>query len=367
MLLRCLSKSLNEKLSKLALVVDKAGSNTLYKDIKIDVVNNRAYITSVNAKICLIESLDVESDSSFSFTVEASYFINFIKKQKTGEITISLSDDRKYITIYYASGEYTCPAFDVKSFPSVHEMPDTVGLQVNMSDYVSVLNRASAYTQIDDFYPCIENVVIDIDPININIVSTDRNTIYRYHIPNQDKVENMFIPISNASAILLDKHISKESGLLSVMVDNTRTYFSTPDMDMYETHFEGAYPNWRFVDEHFVKTSTYVFDKDILVHALQNNMKVNAFDICKLMFTDKGCGVISENAESGRSCKERLMALYHEGDDIICDVKCDRYLGMVKNVLSTKVVIEHDHKTHFNKIYGEDNKNEYFLSSSQIV
>lgn len=156
-----------------------------------------------------------------------------------------------------------------------------------MSDYVSVLNKASDYTEVDDFYPCIENVVIDIDDININIVSTDRNTIYRYFVPNQDKVEKMFIPVSNESAILLDKHINKSSDMLSIKVDDTKTYFSTPDMDMYETNFEGNYPNWRFVDEHFVKTSTYVFDKDLLVHALQNNIKVNEFDHCKLIFTEK--------------------------------------------------------------------------------
>lgn len=94
-----------------------------------------------------------------------------------------------------------------------------------MSDYVSVLNKASDYTEVDDFYPCIENVVIDIDDININIVSTDRNTIYRYFVPNQDKVEKMFIPVSNESAILLDKHINKSSDMLSIKVDDTKTYF----------------------------------------------------------------------------------------------------------------------------------------------
>lgn len=55
MLIRCLSKSLNEKLGKLETVVKNAGHNSLYKDIKIDVVNNLAYITSVNAKVCVIE------------------------------------------------------------------------------------------------------------------------------------------------------------------------------------------------------------------------------------------------------------------------------------------------------------------------
>lgn len=236
-----------------------------------------------------------------------------------------------------------------------------------MSDYVSVLNKASDYTEVDDFYPCIENVVIDIDDININIVSTDRNTIYRYFVPNQDKVEKMFIPVSNESAILLDEHINKSSDMLSIKVDDTKTYFSTPDMDMYETHFEGNYPNWRFVDEHFVKTSTYVFDKDLLVQALQNNLKVNEFDHCKLIFTDKGCGIMSESPSSGKSCKERLTPLSHYGEDIVCNVLCGRYLGIIKSISWNRIVIEHDHKSHFNKIYGEDNKNEYFLSSSVIV
>jgi DNA polymerase III sliding clamp (beta) subunit (PCNA family) len=366
MLIRCLSKSLNEKLGKLETVVKNAGSNSLYKDLKIDVVNNLAYITSVNAKVCVIERLEVETDSNFSFLVEASSFIRFIKKQKNGEIKITLSDKKDSITIYYASGEYSCPAFDVNTFPMVYNIPDG-GINVKMNDYVSILNKASNYTEINELYPCIENVVIDIDDININIVSTDRNTIYRYFVPNQDKVEKVFIPVSNASSILLDKHINKSLDTLSIKVDDTRTYFSTPDMDMYEIHFDGNYPNWRFVDEHFVKTSTYVFDKDLLVHALQNNIKINEFDHCKLIFTEKGCGIMSENPMSGRSCKERLTALSHNGNDIICDVLCGRYLGIVKSILCNRVVIEHDHKSHFNKIYGEDNKNEYFLSSSIIV
>ena len=100
MLIRCLSKSLNEKLSKLELVVKNVGSNSLYKNIKIDVVNNMAYITSVNAKVCVIERLEVEADSNFSFLVEASSFIRFIKKQKNGEIKIALSDKNDSITIY---------------------------------------------------------------------------------------------------------------------------------------------------------------------------------------------------------------------------------------------------------------------------
>lgn len=92
MVLKCLSKSLNEKLGKLETVVKNAGSNSLYKDLKIDVVNNLAYITSVNAKVCVIERLKVEADSNFSFLVEASSFIKFMKKQKNREITILLSD-----------------------------------------------------------------------------------------------------------------------------------------------------------------------------------------------------------------------------------------------------------------------------------
>lgn len=117
----------------------------------------------------------------------------------------------------------------------VYKIPDG-GINVKMNDYVSVLNKASNYTEINELYPCIENVVIDIDEININIVSTDRNTIYRYFVPNQDKVEKVFIPVSNASSLLLDKHINKSLDTLSIKVDDTRTYFSTPDMDMYEIH-----------------------------------------------------------------------------------------------------------------------------------
>lgn len=82
MLFKCLSKSLNEKLSKLELVVKNAGSNSLYKNIKIDIINSLAYITSVNAKVCVIEKLEVESDSNFSFLVEASSFIRFVKNRR---------------------------------------------------------------------------------------------------------------------------------------------------------------------------------------------------------------------------------------------------------------------------------------------
>lgn len=82
MLIRCLSKSLNEKLGKLETVVKNAGPNSLYKDLKIDVVNNLAYITSVNAKVCVIERLEVEADSNFSFLVEASSFIKFMKNRR---------------------------------------------------------------------------------------------------------------------------------------------------------------------------------------------------------------------------------------------------------------------------------------------
>lgn len=86
MLLKCLSKSLNEKLGKLETVVKNAGSNSLYKDIKIDIVNNLAYITSVNAKVCVIERLEVEADSNFSFLVEASSFIKFMKNRRIARL-----------------------------------------------------------------------------------------------------------------------------------------------------------------------------------------------------------------------------------------------------------------------------------------
>ena len=139
MLFKCLSKSLNEKLGKLETVVKNAGSNSLYKNIKIDVVNNLAYITSVNAKVCVIERLEVEADSNFSFLVEASSFIRFIKKQKNGEIKIVLSDKKDSITIYYASGEYSCPAFDVNTFPMVYNLPEG-GINVKTNDYLSLIH-----------------------------------------------------------------------------------------------------------------------------------------------------------------------------------------------------------------------------------
>ncbi len=57
--------------------------------------------------------------------------------------------------------------------------------------------------------------------ILILIVSTDRDTIYRYFVPNQDKVEKVSL-VSNASSILLDKHINKSLDTLSIKVDDTR-------------------------------------------------------------------------------------------------------------------------------------------------
>lgn len=76
---------------------------------------------------------------------------------------------------------------------------------------------------------------------------------------------------------------------------------------------------------------------------------------------------MSENPSSGKSCKERFTPLSHYGEDIVCNVLCGRYLGIIKSISCNRIVIEHDHKSHFNKVYGEDNKNEYFLSSSIIV
>ena len=366
MLMRCLSKSLNEKLGKLEMVAKGSGSSPVYRNLRVDVVGGMAYITCMNPRVCLMERLGVEADSDFSFLVEASPFIKFMKKLKGCEVEISLSPERDRILIRYASGEYGCPAFDVRIFPHVYRIPDG-GIHVKMDDYVSVLNKASGYTVVSELYPCIENVVIDIDDVNINIVSTDRTTIYRYFVPNQDKVEKTLIPVSGMSAVLLDKHINKSMDMLSIKVDNTMTYFSTPDMDMYEIHFEGKYPNWRMVDECFEKSGAYVFDRDLLIQALQNNMGVNELDNCKLVFTKEGCGIMSENQGLGRSCKERLMALSHEGEDVICDVLCGRYLGIVKGLSCERIVIEHDNRSHFNRIYGMDNRNEYFLSSSIIV
>ena len=52
---------------------------------------------------------------------------------------------------------------------------------------------------------------------------------------------------------------------------------------------------------------------------------------------------------------------------LLFNVLCGRYLGIIKSISWNRIVIEHDHKSHFNKVYGEDYKNEYFLSSSIIV
>lgn len=39
---------------------------------------------------------------------------------------------------------------------------------------------------------------------------------------------------------------------------------------------------------------------------------------------------MSENPSSGKSCKERLASLSYHGENIICNVLCGRYLGIIK-------------------------------------
>ncbi len=75
---------------------------------------------------------------------------------------------RRTVLPYTRSGEYSCPAFDVNTF-LWYIIFLMEGINVKMNDYVSILNKASNYTEIKRaFILASTNVVIDIDDININ-------------------------------------------------------------------------------------------------------------------------------------------------------------------------------------------------------
>lgn len=367
MILKVQAKALNEKLSKLVVVFDKQSSDPVFSNVKVSVDSDRMTITGTNRKVCVSEYIDkgFYVDSAFSFMVDAATFISFMKKQKSGEVSIEISDDFKSMTIAYPTGEYRCACERADNFPEVFKCGIEDWVSLNMMDYVSVMKKASEYTMVAEFIQGIDNVVIDIDEKHINVVSTDRNMIYRYSVPNTDGIKPSFIPVSSQSAVILDKHISKSDDIIRIGVDDKRTFFSIEDADMSEIHFEGKYPNWRKVLEFFNGDSVYVFSRELLIKSLSNMLKVDPYDYIHLAFTEKGCGVAAEDTAKGRSCKERLTAFSSVGE-ISCTVVCARFLAAVKSVTCDRVVMEHDNRNHFNKVYGEGKPEEVILFSSIV-
>lgn len=362
------AKALNEKLSKFDFILKVPSPDPVMRNIKIDVDQDRMVMVCMNTKYCLREYIvsGFYVDSPFSFMVDAVAFVSFIKKHKDGELMLEVDAGGKFISVSYPTGSFDIPCDDTKAFPDIQDKDIRWVMSVPMSSYVGVFKNASKFTSVNILYPVIENVMIDIDNTGINIISTDLNSIYRHMMPNTGDISPVSIQISGMMADILDSHIKKAEDVMSIGVSGNRTYVRLSEADLSEIQVTGEFPNWRYIDSNFNKVSKYVFDKDLFFRSFKNISKIDEFDHVIISFFGDRCIIKSENLYTGAKCQDTLIPMAYEGDGFECRIICSRCLIPAKIMESDKIILEHDTKTHVNKIYGEGFADKYVIFSSII-
>lgn len=359
---------LNEKLTAISKMHDKAVSKLVTPNIRFVIYIDHITIQAMNEKITFTEDIydiqsDVEHGKSFSFLVDARTLIDFFKNHK-GDITIDVLNNFE-IKFSYKNGSFSSVWFEDKAFPEFFSPSGENEMRVMSSFFVPSMKRAFAFVGEDEFRPSIETIYINIKNDHIDLVSTDRFSLFLSRKFISLGIPDKGIMLSHSAAGVIYQFLSDKDTEIRISSDDRRTFICFDNVVITDMNLEFSYPNYERICDLYKHSSKIMFDRDSLLSALNAMSIVN--DMITISADTNGHAVVrSEDSGNRKKIEEMITCSNIDGPGFYFFIKKSNMVSSIKNLLKGDVVLEYSEASKSTKMYNPKYESTYILNQTFV-
>lgn len=353
------AKKLNEKLKYIKEIYKAKKLDDIYRNMLLKFHNGYLDITAINPMCCVITSVETLShDSIFEVLVEASSFISIIDRYSVDlEFEFYGNGD---LFIRHDSGCVNTKWFTTSVFPAIYEQSGEI-LSYKCSDFIPFLKKSFMFTAYDEFTISMSMIYISIDDKYINVMSTDRFSIYAHREENTDGVKSSDISINEVTASILYGMASKSNGDVRISSDNHGriTFLSFDDTVIYNVNPEHRTPDFGRVIDSYMPSTRMVVRKKIIMDSIARSIMDDVLSTVHIG-KDKS-GIETGDMSKGISFKEYFGRESMEGESVSFDIKLKKMKDAVSCIEGDRVMIEVSMPNKFLRISDPENTDKEFV------
>ena len=315
----------NEVLPKLvdvASVINSKNSISILSDVCIMVRNESIIMTASDGENWVTERADIlTSDMETAFCAVAKDLINCLSTLRDENITITLDEDTKVMTMDYVSGKINLPYESADDFPNPNLSVDSASeVIVNSSLVRNVIKLASTSTWNSVVHPIMSGVHFGFSDGKMTVNGASHLRVVKLVedvVLNGDEYTQFTLPPKASSVMLsvldgVDEDVKLRFTDKAVSVSNRNFKITARLLD-------GSYPDCNMVIPKSNTVSVEV-DNEQMVRALKHVLSIdNASRLVTLSLSADSITVSAEDFNFGRKSEEAVWCKnYTQSELSIC-------------------------------------------------
>lgn len=353
------AKKLNEKLKFIKEIYKMKKLDDMYRNMLLKFQNGYLYIVAINPMCCVRTYIDmIQQDCTFGVLVDAVSFISII-----GRYSVDLDFEFQQngnLVISHDSGNVVTKWFNTSSFPAIYEQSGEV-LSYKCSYLIPFLKKSFMFTTYDEFTISTSMIYISIDERYINVMSTDRFSIYAHREENVDKVKDSNISINEVTASILYGMASNSKGDIKISSDKDGriTFLSFDDTVIYNVNPEHKIPGFNRVIEGYSPSTKLIVRKKIIMDSIARSI---VDDIVSTVYIGNSrSGIETNDISKGISFKEYFGRESMEGESVSFDIKLKKIKDAISCIEGDRVMIEVSMPNKFLRVSDPENQHKEFV------
>lgn len=336
------SSELYEKLQQLNKVVPSKSTLPILGNFLFEIVGNKLKLTATDTANTLITELPLTNvEGSGNICIDAKKLLDIIKEFGEQPITFNINEENNNVEITTQNGKYTLVGYDHKDFPQIPALKkDASSFVISGEALAAGIQRTLFAVANDNLRPIMNGIYFDINPNEINFVSTDAHKLVRYkRFDVKVDFTNSFI-LAQKSASLLKSLIDKNTTNISIMFDNLNAHFNINDTHLTCRLIEGAYPAYNSVipvdNPNKLTIDRVEFMNSIKRVSIFSNPATN---LVRLQLSPNQITISAQDYDLATSGMEVLNCSY-EGNPMEIGFKSSFLYEILANQTTTNIIME---------------------------
>lgn len=334
-----------------------------FGDMSVKVDDGQLSITALNRKTCLTRRIGgLGTEGSGSFVIDSVPLLSLVKKAGDKEVSVSVEDGRN-MTVACGETTMTLPIGNQDVFPRIFGAPDGEPMELDMDALSGPLGSAARFTLSDTDMPALDNVKIETRGGVVTIYSTDRNSLYRYRVPEITAWPDGDIFMSSDMASSLTEKMGKGKALMWSL--DRMTFLHTADADMYEIPYEGNYYDCSIFERDPEPDVRVKVDPKELAGAL-SRCSVSEMYSVEMSVEGDTISLMAFNELTGVRIRDKVRTISRTGEDVSFVMgisQLDRAIGVMPK---GNVTISRWSARHYVRIAPDGDGGEWVMAMESI-
>lgn len=259
----CNKKDFQDAVLKVSNVVSEKSTIPSLEGIKLKLDNSSLELTGYDLEIGIKKNIEVQSDDSGSFILNAKFLSDMIRKMPNENVTFEISENYQ-VTVTSGSTTFNLFAMSAEDYPELPGKTESEKLCVPQPVLKNMITQTIFACSESDIKPILKGELFEVENSGLTLVAIDGYRLaVRYEPIKEDKNISFVVPskaLSEVAKILTDN----EEDIASLYLSAKHIIFEINGYMVYSRLLEGEFHPYRSAIPATSSTEVIVDRKELL-------------------------------------------------------------------------------------------------------